>query len=205
MNRGTLARLRDIVPIRPLSQGEAMRIAELQATRLLEMSGITEPALPESVISGLPRVEVKRMSPWPVSGCTDWTKGTWVIVVNGGESPNRQRFTLCHEFKHILDHRFVDVLYAGSKGAARQRRIETVCDYFAGCLLVPKVWLRRAWTSGYQDPADLSELFCVSQAAIQTRLLQTGLVEPPRRGMETAAGWLYSREGEECPQLAQAM
>ena len=65
-----IQRLRDVIPIRPLTIAEAMYFAELQATRLLALSGITEPPVPETIISGLPRIEVQRMTPSPVSGAT---------------------------------------------------------------------------------------------------------------------------------------
>ena len=134
MNRGTLATLRDLVPIRPLTHGEALRIAELQATRFLELSEISGPPVPENIITHLPKIEVRRMSPWPVSGCTDWAKGTWLIVIRGNDNGVRQRFTVAHEFKHILDHRFVHVLYPATPGMSAHQRSEMICDYFAGCL-----------------------------------------------------------------------
>lgn len=178
MKRGILAELRDLVPIRPLTYGESVRIAELQATRLLAMSGIDQPPVPETVITDIPKIEARRMSPWPVSGCTDWAKATWVIVINGSESKVRQRFTLAHEFKHILDHRFVKVLYPSRVGLSSAVRVEAACDYFAGCLLVPRAWLKRAWGNGIQTAPELACLFGVSQAAIRTRLMQTGLTSP---------------------------
>ncbi len=181
MNPKALTVLRDLVPIRPLTQTEAFRIAELQATRMLEISGLTTAPVPESIISELPKIKVRHVSPWPTSGATDWAKSTWVIVLNGAEPYVRQRFSLAHEFKHIADHRFIDVLYPPTPGMTSHERAESVCDYFAGCLLVPKRWLRQAWTSGMQDTASLARHFRVSQQAIQTRLLQTGLVEPAAR------------------------
>ena len=177
MNRGTLATLRDLVPISPLPHGEALRIAELQATRFLELSEISGSPVPESIITHLPKIEVRRMSPWPVSGCTDWAKGTWLIVIRGNESDVRQRFTIAHEFKHILDHRFVDVLYPATPGMSAHQRSEMICDYFAGCLLVPKVWLKRAWFSRSQDIGTLARRFGVSQAAMRIRLLQCDLLQ----------------------------
>jgi len=177
MNRGILASLRDLVPIRPLTDGEALRIAELQASRLLMLSGVTAAPVPDSVIANVPKVETRRIVPWPVSGCTDWVKSTWVIAINGAESPLRQRFTIAHEFKHILDHRFVHVIYPEHWGRTSVQRAEAVCDYFAGCLLVPKVLLRRAWVDGQQDAGELARLFNVSTAAMQTRLLQLGLID----------------------------
>ncbi len=52
-----LTSLRDLVPIRPLTIVEALRIAELQATKLLELQGVTEPPVPEEIITELPRVQ----------------------------------------------------------------------------------------------------------------------------------------------------
>ncbi|MFP3700396.1 ImmA/IrrE family metallo-endopeptidase, partial [Burkholderia sp. SIMBA_013] len=54
-------------------------------------------------------------------------------------------------------------------------------DYFAGCLLVPKKLLKRAYYGGMQRPADLAAYFQVSEAAMTVRLRQTGIVEPAPR------------------------
>jgi predicted transcriptional regulator len=163
---------------------------------MLQLAGVTEPPVPESLVSDVPKVTVRRISPWPVSGCTDWAKGTWVIVVNGAEPGVRQRFTIAHEFKHILDYPFIDVLYPASLGMSAHQRAEAACDYFAGCLLVPRPWLKRAWASGLQDTASLSKRFGVSQQAIQTRLLQTGLVDRQKRCPDVGRGWRFLRVGD---------
>ncbi len=189
MTRGVLATLRDSVPIRPLNRAEAYRIAELQASRFLRLVGTEEAPVDERTISELPKLQVQRFSPLPVSGATQWSSGRWMILLNGGESPARQRFSLAHEFKHIIDHRFVDVLYNDIPGADRHDFMESVCDYFAGCLLVPRPWLKRAWGNGIQRPADLAKRFDVSQQAIQVRLSQIGLGERPRRCGRVAPAW----------------
>ena len=85
--------------------------------------------------------------------------------------------TLAHEFKHILDYRHIDVAYPSIYGMSRHDRIEALCDYFAGCLLVPRPWLKAAWSRGVQKPSALAGLFEVTPAAIETRLLQTGLMD----------------------------
>lgn len=48
-------------------------------------------------------------------------------------------------------------------------------DYFAGCALVSKRDLKRAWGYGIQRPVDLAAHFNVSEPAIRVRLAQTGL------------------------------
>src|ERR1700722_12406169 len=111
MNRGVLTTLRDLVPLRPLTQSEAYRIAELQAGRLIKLAGVTEPSVPDGVILDIPKIQVRFMKPWPVSGCTDWTGSMWTIALNAAEPLVRQRFSLAHEFKHILDNKFIHLLY----------------------------------------------------------------------------------------------
>lgn len=181
MSRGTLATLRDLMPPRALTQGQALRIAELQAQRLLEISGVKEPPVPVSVITDIPKIMVQRMVPWPVSGATSWTKGAWNVIIKGDEPYGRRRFTLAHEFKHILDYRHIDVAYPSTQFMTHRERAEAICDFFAGCLLVPRTWLKKAWANGTQNTKQLAELFQVTPAAIQTRLLQTGIVDRVQR------------------------
>lgn len=178
---GTIATLRDLVPIRPLNRAEAMRIAELQATRLLALSAVTEPPVPESVIASLPRIQIERISPSPVSGAAHWSRGRWLIVVSGADPVGRQRFSLAHEFKHVLDNPF-PLLYPATKYASAPDRVEQTCDFFAGVLLVPRSWLKRYYCDlGLQDLGRLARKFQVSQMAMQVRLLQVGLIEPQPR------------------------
>ncbi len=95
------------------------------------------------------------------------------ILINGATSPGRQRWSLAHEVKHILDHPFVTIIYPkGSNELA-----EKSCDYFAACLLMPRRWLRRAWNEGPRDIPKLARLFGVTPAAVTARLLQTGLID----------------------------
>lgn len=173
--------LRDLVPLRPLTQAEALRIAENQANRLLALAELTGPPFHEEVITELPRTQVVRMPDIPVSGSAHWSKGRWVIALNQSESLARQRFSLAHEFKHVLDNPFIGFLYPKQQGWTPADRAERVCDYFAACLLMPKVWVRRAWTEGVQDLRGLARRFNVSQSAMNVRLLQLGLAEPVLR------------------------
>jgi Zn-dependent peptidase ImmA (M78 family) len=158
-----------------------MVLAERQATRLRNLLDITDNALDERDIIGLPRLEVRRHSPWPSSGASQWINGRWVIVLNASEPAVRQRFSLCHELKHIIDHRFVRLIYNAIPDQDRHRFVEGVCDYFAGCVLMPRPAVKRAWTTKTQRLDHLARLFHVSEAAMATRLAQIGLTEPTRR------------------------
>jgi Zn-dependent peptidase ImmA (M78 family) len=145
--------------------------------------------VPEDLIANLPRIEVMRTSPFPASGATQWTRGRWLIVLNSSEAYVRQRFSLAHELKHIIDHPFVGQLYGGVDAGERAAWAEQVCDYFAGCLLMPRPWLKRAWTTETQDIAVLARRFHVSQAAMSTRLHQTGIM-PPKPRCTPGDDWL---------------
>ena len=171
--------LRALMPSRPINLGEALRIAELQANRLRELTASQEPAFSDSAITGLPRIKVQTMSPLPMSGYTTGLRGgQWLIVLNGGESPLRQRFSLAHEFKHVLDHPFIDQAYTKIRGQGADEWAEKLCDYFAGCLLMPKALVKRLYCNdGIQELPALARRFHVSQAAMRVRLLQLGLAE----------------------------
>src|SRR5205085_3175266 len=80
--RSVLASLRALAPPRPLYPREALNVAQLQANRLLEHFQIESPAVPEEIISELPRIKVLRES-LPVSGSAHWNGRYWIITVNG--------------------------------------------------------------------------------------------------------------------------
>ena len=183
MNRSPISVARDCVPLRPLRYTECLRVAEIQAQRFLATSGVHGPSVSERIITELPRVRVNRMTPWPTSGMSQWSDGLWLVVINGAEPKVRQRFSLAHELKHIIDHNFADLIYSGIPAEDRHDRVEQICDYFAGCLLMPRPWVKRIWGSGVQHLPTLAQHFGVSQAAMQVRLNQIGLVDPtPRCG-----------------------
>jgi len=170
-----LATLRQLIPDRPLRLHEALRIAELQANRLLELSSNPDQPAGAELVTGLPRirVEYRRL---PTSGLSYWNGREWVIGINLSEPETRQRFTLLHEFKHIIDHGRTHHLYGSNP-----RLAERAADYFAGCTLMPKRLVKSAWGNGIQRPEDLAQTFDVSEPAIRIRLAQLRLTEPEPR------------------------
>lgn len=179
--RSVLASLRALIPDRVVtSQSEALRVAEHQASRLLELHHIDAGPVPSALIPELPKIEIELVDA-PVSGASFWNGTAWIIQLNKHEHYRRQRFTLAHEYKHIIDHNRADALYTGTRDATAQQQAEQAADYFAGCLLVPKKLLKRAYYGGMQRTADLAEIFQVSEAAMAVRLRQTGIVEPAGR------------------------
>jgi len=58
----------------------------------------------------------------PVFGCTSWQNGRWPIVLKGAEPLVGQHFSLAHEFKHAVDHRFQHELRLTGPACARRRK-----------------------------------------------------------------------------------
>ena len=173
--RGVLAVLRALIPRRPLTPRETLALAELQANKLLELAGRPQAPIPNELITELPRIVVRHDPDLPVSGSAHWAAGRWQLTINASEPWTRQRFSLAHELKHVIDHRYVEMLYENGKQA------EMAADYFAACLLMPKREVMRAWCQGTQKLAAIAEQFAVSPAAMARRLEYLGLRTPARR------------------------
>lgn len=175
--QSVLAKLRALVPNRPLTPSETLRIAELQANHLLRHFEIETAAAPEEIVTELPRIRVVRELGLPVSGAVHWNGRYWVIALCAEENSLRQRFSLMHEFKHILDHTTRHVQYRDSAYRSAYEQAERVADYFAACVLMPKRVVKRLWFEPRQNIAGLAGTLCVSTAALRYRLDQLGLIE----------------------------
>lgn len=196
-----LGELRQLVPSRPLRFGEALRIVELQAHRCRELLAISSDKLPMAAIDDIPRITVARTVGLPVSGLTQWHNGTWVIATNAGEPWQRQRFSTAHELFHAVNHTTRHWLHPDDPS-----RGEQLADYFAGCLLMPRMLIKRYHFAG-DTPALLARRFGVSLPAIAVRLAQLGLSEPARRCQPPATSFRrpvrhYTRRPSEPEEVA---
>jgi len=170
-----IAVLRGLLPGRAMSWAEAHSVAERQATTLLELIHIDEPPVPQFVISSLPGILVDWRADWPTSGMSVRARSHWRIVLKADEPRQRQRFSLAHEFKHVLDDPLIDRLYTHLAQKDRQERAERLCNYFAACLLIPRAWVKKDWGLGMQRTRDLARRYYVSHEAMSTRLSELGL------------------------------
>jgi len=176
-NESVLRTLRSLMPARVLSYAEALQRAELQAGRLLSLHGVRSPGVPIEIVTELPRIRVEQNYDLPVSASAHWDSGYWVISVNAGEFLLRQRFSVMHEFKHVLDHPTRHLIHGDSRARLTPDRMaEKVADYFAACVLMPKAWVKTAFcTDRVQGIEALADLFQVSPMAMSFRLTQLGL------------------------------
>jgi Zn-dependent peptidase ImmA (M78 family) len=174
-----LAELRALCPRRALPPWDARGVAERQAARLLRRHGITTAPVPEEVISDLPYVQVRYVRARSLAAAASWTGGRWSIVVNRDDTVGRQRFSLAHEFKHILDHPVACRVYQDRAGRPGYAQAERAADCFAAALLMPKAWVKRAFFErGTRDERVLAREFGVSLAAMRVRIDELKLHEP---------------------------
>jgi Zn-dependent peptidase ImmA (M78 family) len=175
--------LRALVPHRPLTFSEAYMLAEKQAHKALQLLGQTEPDVNLGFILDHPRIVMSlepRHRMGRIAGLTTVSKGKYFIMVNKNDVHPRRRFTLGHEFKHVLDYTLAPVIYRNlGYGDAKRRdeRIEVICHYFSACLLMPRTWLKRVWANGIQDVSTLAAVFQVSEEAMERRLKFLGYID----------------------------
>lgn len=184
---------------RALQPREARSVAERQARRFRIETGYDDvPMLPNEALLELPRIKVVLAVSMNYAGLTGWDHETrqYQVVINGKDAPARQRFTLAHEYKHIIDYTSHETTYQTFGSYSAHDQAEDACDYFAGCLLIPRHLLKRAWADGIQTTRDLSAHFGVSKAAIRVRLQQTGLVPTGRH-----SGWFGRSTETDAPAL----
>ncbi|TWE12567.1 ImmA/IrrE family metallo-endopeptidase [Rudaeicoccus suwonensis] len=178
-----LASLRAMTPRCHMSFDDTKALAERQAARLVQLlgeGGISGHGIDEADLARMPRIRVVH-EVLSSTGMTFWNGHEWVIALNQEDSLARQRFTLLHEFKHIIDHGADKRLYRSRWEAER------AADYFAGTVLVPKRELKHVFCNLTQNVNQLATHFGVSQQAIQVRLEQTGLVDPTTKRTERCA------------------
>lgn len=179
--RSVLASLRDQVPERALTPSEARQVLDRQTTRLLKLTETSGPPVPvEAIASALPRIVVKRAPDLPSSGRAQWNGHAWVLLVDSAEPKVRQRYSLAHELAHVVWHPLSATVLPDTPRIDAEERIEQACEYFAACLLMPRLWMKRAYfDEGIQDVPSLSRLFGVSWVAMRIRLEQLGFVTAP--------------------------
>jgi Zn-dependent peptidase ImmA (M78 family) len=98
----------------------------------------------------------------------------WIIVVNGHECVERQRFSVAHELAHIvLFKNQSKTVYCSQDGRGWD---EDLCDRFAGDILMPEIMIRNIYRS---TPSpfleDIAKLFKVSRPVAEIQLKRLGL------------------------------
>lgn len=186
-----LTELRRLAPNRPLTYGESLQLARLQAARFRRWADAFEP---EINLIGLVKqrlVPVNFVPSYRLNGesglTTNAIGGKVQMFINENEPAVRQRFSLLHESKHVLDFENADVLHAKLGNGDKKLHddmIEWICNEFAGHVLMPTALVKRVWFST-QDLTLAANMFNVSTEAMTTRLEKLGLIGEPKPAPRT--------------------
>jgi hypothetical protein len=153
-----------------------------QAARLLQRAGVTrEPVSLRDVVSAL-NLEVVQAAgePFVCEAALQPVGDGHAIVVRGGSSEHRRRFTIAHEIGHFVLHPQRRAPERGGGVNASWQQQEREADQFAAELLMPEALVREAMLQEGSDVGRLAGRFDVSRKAMQTRLRTLGS-SPPHR------------------------
>lgn len=178
-SKETLATMRAIIPDRRLTSSEARQLTERQATRLRGMLDNSEPKLDLDHLAELRHISLVEQPELPTSATSFWNGSQWLILVKTTETITRQRFSICHELHHIICHPQRQQLFGTLE--VRNPEAEYLADYFAACLLMPRLLVKRHWGIGPRRVTAMAARFGVSPQAMSYRLDQLGLTEPHPR------------------------
>lgn len=159
------------------------RIEQLADSLLLE-AGVNEPPVPVEAIIRAHGITVHLQELGDVSGVVVRKGRDIAIGANKGESRNRRRFTLAHEFAHALLHRGEEVHFdkefrvnLRSGASALGVNVEEIeANFFAACLLMPRRFLEADPDAALVDVEDaeavanLARRYNVSPHAMSIRL-----------------------------------
>lgn len=140
-----IKKLQALRPRRRLTRDEALALAEIQAAHLRRHISADQAAVTNQQLRSVPEVRIETVPNLGVSGATRRIGDLWIILLNADEAAVRHRFTIAHEFKHILDDEATTHLHRLGRRDSQDWLTERMCDYFAACLLMPRLWVKRAW------------------------------------------------------------
>lgn len=112
--------------------------------------------------------------PSDISGALRKENNKWIIYVNDKHSPNRQRYTIAHEFGHFCLHKDYTNEFEDKTFFRKEKdwtSIEYDANQFAADLLMPSENVENALDNNIITLKDLSETFGVSMIAMRNRLL----------------------------------
>lgn len=208
--KALLTELRSIAPKRPLTYGESLQVARVQAARLRRWCGADEPDINLIWLIEQRHVPVSFLASHKLgeeSGLTtDLVSGRLEMYINEGEPPLRQRFSVLHEFKHVLDFEDAHALHkqlGRGNHKVQASQIEAIANDFAAHVLMPTALVKREWFA-WRDLSTVANIFNVSTEAMARRLERLGILgEPkpaPRAYFRSAA--LPCSERDDCALIA---
>jgi Zn-dependent peptidase ImmA (M78 family) len=184
--RAMFGDMRATVPHRPLTYGDSLQSARNQAAKLRLLVGADAPEINLLWLINQRAVPVNFVPSYVLdeqSGLTtNCITGKLEVFINDSEPRVRQRFSVLHELKHVLDWPDAELLHSklGSGNADLQGRlIEQIANEFAAHVLMPTPLVKRIWFRT-QDIQLAASMFNVSLEAMTTRLEKLGILGEPK-------------------------
>jgi len=157
--------------------GRIFRLVEALANKYIKKAKLTQPPVIAELVKQFdisPGVEIRPLPLKAYHGAVWHQEDGWVIHLNAEDKPARQRVTLFHEIFHILAHYRATPIFR-KRGAKEGLFNEILADYFAGCVLMPKEWVKEKWAES-NDSKQMAEIFQVTEVSMWIRLKTMGLV-----------------------------
>ena len=150
-----------------------------QAARLLASAGVAhEPGDLRHVVSALNLELVARADlPFSCEAALEPRGDGHAIVLGGGGSERRRRFTIAHEIGHFVLHPQLARPERGGQVTEAGRVEEREADAFAAELLMPEHQVRQAAREHGADVDRLADRFDVSRSAMRNRLQRLDILE----------------------------
>lgn len=127
--------------------GRIFQLVEALANKYIRKARLSQPPVVTELIEQFdisPAIEIHPLPLKAYHGAVWRLEDEWVVQLNSEDKPARQRITLFHEVFHILAHRRATPVFR-KPGIKEGLFNEMLADYFAGCILMPKEWVRDKW------------------------------------------------------------
>ncbi len=159
--------------------GRIFQLIEVLANKYIKEARLTQPPVITELVRQLdisPDIEIRPLPLKAYHGAIWHLEDGWIIHLNSGGEPARQRVTLFHEIFHILAHcRAIHTPVFRKRGVKEGLFNEMLADYFAGCILMPKEWVKEKWLA-VNDLKQMAEIFQVTEVSMWIRLKAIGLI-----------------------------
>ena len=161
----------------PKILGRPFQLVERLAGNYLKKGKVHGPPVPVELVSLFDpehEVEIRSVPLKSYHGAIWHLKDKWVIQLKSQDSSTINRHTLFHEAFHILAHCGSNTPVFRKRGGMQGSFNEALADYFVGCILMPREWVREKWAE-VKDVDRMAKIFDVPRMTMWLRLRQLGL------------------------------
>ena len=161
-----------------MTRARIFELVRRLANSYLDKVKIDHPPVPGDIIKNaghdLP-VEIRLVPLKAHHGAVWQLNDSWVIHLNRNDTLARRRFTLYHEFFHILAHFKAKPVFQKAPSSVEGVFNEVLADQFSAVLLMPEEWVVKMWPK-VKDVGKMAALFTVPETVMYCSLKFRGLI-----------------------------